>query len=259
MTAPAKGAPSAVLLFALLAAGSPIYGQIVAPAGRTLFNEGVLVRTLVRWDSFEDSESGEQLSKLSNVYALVWGARPHLSLSLVAPLVRVTRGGVSRSGSADASVFARYDVLRDTVPGGYTRLASELGVKLPTGGVFGSGSTDLIGGLVLSHVRDPDWWIADLQWTLAGTGDEGTVAAPAYEIIATWDAPAGTPASPRSLQGIAVSAQGEVFVLDAGNCRIEIHSEQGEALRQWGCGRRRGLGLRQRVLRPPAATAVGRW
>ena len=173
VTTPGKVALSAALLFAVLAAGSPIYGQIVAPAGRTLFNEGLLVRTLVRWDSFEDSESGEDFSRLRNIYALVWGARPHLSLSLVAPLVRVTRGGVSRSGSADASVFARYDVLRRTVPGGYTRLAPELGVKLPTGGLFGSGSTDLIGGLVLSHVRDPDWWIADVQLTLPGVGDEG--------------------------------------------------------------------------------------
>ncbi len=89
---------------------------------------------------------------------------------------RWTARVTSRSGTADASVFARYDVLRRTVPGGYTRLAPELGVKLPTGGTFGTGSTDVIGGLVFSHVRDPDWWIADVQATLPGSGDGGVRA-----------------------------------------------------------------------------------
>ena len=164
------------LLLGVISPASPAEAQIVAPAGRSLFNEGVLVRTLIRLDTFEESESGDELRRLRNIYALVWGARPHLSLSLVTPLVRTTQGGVSKEGSGDTSVFARYDVLRRTVPGGYTRLAPELGVKLPTGGAFGTGSTDVIGGLVFSHVRDPDWWIADVQLTLPGSGDEQTRA-----------------------------------------------------------------------------------
>jgi len=165
-----------VVLVAVLAVAAPALAQIVAPAGRTLFNEGVLVRSLLRYDSFEESPSGDELRRLRNIYAVVWGARPHLSLSLVVPWVRTTRGGVSKSGTADASVFARYDVLRRTRPGGYTRLAPEMGVKLPTGGAFGTGSTDLVGGLVFSHVRDPDWWIADVQLTLPGGGDDGVRA-----------------------------------------------------------------------------------
>ncbi len=129
------------------------------------------MRSLIRLDTFEKSQGGEEVRRLRNIYALVWGARPHLSLSLMIPLVRTTRGGASRAGSADTSVFARYDVLRRTVPGGYTRLAPELGIKLPTGGAFGTGSTDLIGGLVFSHVRDPNWWIVDGQLTLPGSGE----------------------------------------------------------------------------------------
>ena len=156
-----------------ISGGAPAKAQIVAPAGRTLFNEGVLVRSLIRLDTFETSQSGEEFRRLRNIYALVWGARPHLSLSLVTPLVRTTRGGVSTAGSADTSIFARYDVLRRTVPGGYTRLAPELGIKLPTGGAFGTGSTDVMGGLVFSHVRDPNWWIVDAQLTVSGTGDGG--------------------------------------------------------------------------------------
>jgi hypothetical protein len=167
---------AAAFLLAVIAAGSPAYAQIVAPAGRTLFNEGLLIRTLVRLDTFEESQGGGALRRLGSTCALLWGARPHLSLSLVTPFVRATQGGASRTGSADASVFARYDVLRRSVPGGYTRLAPELGIKLPTGGAFGMGGTDVIGGLVFSHVRDPDWWIADVQLTLPGPGDGGVRA-----------------------------------------------------------------------------------
>ncbi len=152
--------------------------QIVAPAGRTLFNEGVLVRSVVRFDAFEEQPGEGELRRLRNIYALVWGARPHLSLSLVTPLVHTERSAprgvgpdVSATGTGDSSLFARYDVLRRIRPGGYTRLAPELGIKLPTGGRFGTGSTDLLAGLVFSHVRDPDWWIADVQWTFPGTGD----------------------------------------------------------------------------------------
>lgn len=165
--------PVAVLLFVAMTSASVATAQIVAPSGRTLFNEGVLVRSVLRWETLEAPTDESELRRLSNTYALVWGARPHLSLSLVAPLVRTTHGGESRKGSADITLFARYDVVRKSAPGGYTRLAPEVGVKLPTGGAFGTGSTDVIGGLVFSHVRDPDWWIADLQWTVPGTGDSG--------------------------------------------------------------------------------------
>jgi len=164
-----------ILLILAVLAPVRAEAQIVAPAGRTLFNEGVLVRSVVRFDAFEEQSGEGELRRLSNVYELVWGARPHLSLSLVTPLVHTERSGagrdVSATGTGDSSLFARYDVLRRTRPGGYTRLAPELGIKLPTGGRFGTGSTDLLAGLVFSHVRDPDWWIADVQWTFPGTGD----------------------------------------------------------------------------------------
>jgi hypothetical protein len=169
-------AAGAALLFLAWTSASMAAAQIVAPAGRTLFNEGVLVRSVFRLETFEASTDESRRRRLANTYALVWGARPHLSLSLVTPFVRTTEGGESRTGSADSIVFARYDVVRKAVQGGYTRLAPELGVKLPTGGAFGTGSTDVIGGLVFSHVRDPDWWIADVQLALPGTGDRGVRA-----------------------------------------------------------------------------------
>ncbi len=170
---------AALLLLAMvLSAAAGSKAQIVAPSGRTLFNEGLLVRSVLRLDTFEEPSGGGQLTTLRSVNALVWGVRPHTSLSLVVPVVRTERpaagGGseTSTTGAGDASVFARYDVIRRNVPGGYTRLAPELGLKLPTGGVAGTGSTDLVAGLVFSHVRDPDWWIADVQVTSSGSGND---------------------------------------------------------------------------------------
>ena len=63
--------------------------QIVAPAGRTLFNRAVMVRSFVRVDSFSKGPAGEGRRRIVNPYALVWGAYPHLSMSFVAPLVTV--------------------------------------------------------------------------------------------------------------------------------------------------------------------------
>ena len=105
--------------------------------------------------------------------ALVWGARPNLSLSFVAPMVRVeAEGQDSRSGFADSRVFARYDLFRKDRVGGTTRLAPEIGIKLPTGGTFGNGSVDVSAGLIFSHIKDPNWFIADAQFTQTGEGDE---------------------------------------------------------------------------------------
>ncbi len=166
---------AAFTLLALTLAVGPSAAQIVAPAGRTLFNEGVLVRSILRYDTFDEPAPGQELERLRNVWAVVWGARPSLSLTLVTPLVGVRQSSPSsslrRSGSADSTLFARYDVWSKFVPGGYTRLAPEVGIKLPTGGTFGTGSTDLLTGLVFSHVRDANWWIADIQRTDFGEGD----------------------------------------------------------------------------------------
>ncbi len=164
----------------VLAPAALASAQIVAPSGRTLFNRGVLVRSLVRYDAFEEPRPDEHLERWRSINAVVWGARPHLSLSLVTPLVRLERndpdGSGARtvsSGTADSTIFARYDVLRRNVRAGSTRLAPEIGLKLPTGGTFGRGSTDVIAGLVFSHIRDPDWIVSDVQFTRRGEDDDG--------------------------------------------------------------------------------------
>lgn len=161
-----------------LAAVVPARAQIVAPAGRTLFNRGVMLRSFVRLDNFHESAPGVQVRRVVNPYALIWGAAPNLSLSFVAPLVVLDRDAPgngllddTRTGTGDLSVFARYDLVLKNVPGGSTRLSPEFGVKFPTGGAFGTGSTDLTGTLIFSHVRNPHWLVTDIQFGYKTTGD----------------------------------------------------------------------------------------
>jgi hypothetical protein len=154
--------------------------QIVAPAGRTLFNRTVMVRTFVRIDNFSEPAPGRRVRQFVNPYAVVWGAYPNLNLTFVAPLVIVNSENRSdpsqdftRASLADGLIFVRYDLLRKNAPGGFTRLSPEVGVKVPSGGAFSTGSTDPIGTLNFTHVRDPHWLIADVQFTYSTTGDNG--------------------------------------------------------------------------------------
>lgn len=154
--------------------------QIVAPGGRTLFNRAVMFRSFVRIDNFDEGIPGLRVRRVINPYAVVWGAYPHLSLSFVAPLVSLRNEAPNLPASdftttsfADSVLFARYDLLRKMVPGGFTRLSPEIGLKVPSGGTFGSGSADPIGALIFSHIRDPHWLIADAQFTYTTTGDGG--------------------------------------------------------------------------------------
>ncbi|MFQ5670023.1 MAG: hypothetical protein ACE5HD_05830 [Acidobacteriota bacterium] len=158
----------------------PAGAQVIAPAGRTLFNRAVMVRSFLRLENFDEPAPGQELRRWINPYAVIWGTTPRLSLSFVSPLVRVeSRGlqGTSRSsdttGTGDSTVFARYDWLHHDVPRGSTRLSPEIGLRLPTGGAFGDGSTDVITTLVFSHVRDPHWIVSDVQftWNRRGDGD----------------------------------------------------------------------------------------
>ena len=134
--------------------------QIVAPAGRTLFNRAVMFRTFVRVDNFfSKGPTGKGRRRIVNPYALVALGFPGRNLTT--------------TSLADGAVFARYDLLRKSVPGGYTRLSPEIGVRVPTGGTLGTGATEPVGALIFSHVRDPHWLIADAQFTYATTNSGG--------------------------------------------------------------------------------------
>jgi hypothetical protein len=169
-----------VLIGVFLCLPSSVQAQIVAPAGRTLFNRTVMVRSFVRIDNFDKPAPGQRVRRFVNPYAVVWGAYPNLNLTFVAPLVILNSENrndpsqnFTRTSFADGAIFARYDLLRKNVRGGFTRLSPEVGVKVPSGGAFSSGSTDPIGTLNFTHVRDPHWLIADAQFTYTTTGNNG--------------------------------------------------------------------------------------
>ncbi|MBI4462615.1 MAG: hypothetical protein HY653_06905 [Acidobacteria bacterium] len=154
--------------------------QIVAPGGRTLFNRAVMIRSFVRVDNFAEGAPNLRVRRIVNPYAVVWGAYPHLNLTFVAPLVIAQTEdatdpsrNLTTTSFADGLVFARYDLLRKNVRAGFTRLSPEIGLKVPSGSAFSSGSTDAIAALIFSHIRDPHWLIADAQFTYTTTGEGG--------------------------------------------------------------------------------------
>lgn len=164
----------------LLCLPGAVAAQINAPAGRTVFNRTVMVRSFLRIDNFDEPAPGQRVRRFVNPYAVVWGAYPNLNLTFVAPLVVLQSRDRSnpaldftRTSFADGAIFARYDLFRKNVPRGYTRFSPEVGVKVPSGGAFSTGSTDLLGTLVFSHWRDPHALIADAQFTYTTTNDQG--------------------------------------------------------------------------------------
>lgn len=162
----------AILLGAWTGAILPARAQIVAASGRTLFNRNIMIRSFVRIDNFSGPLLGRHARVFTNPYAVVWGAYPHLNVTFVAPLAVVQSRdalapaqGSTHAGFGDGQILARYDLFRKNVPRGYTRLSPEFGIKVPSGGLFGTGSTDYIGGLIFSHWRDPYAIFVDAQFT----------------------------------------------------------------------------------------------
>lgn len=90
------------LVGVLLVAGSAP-AQIVAPAGRTLFNRSVMILTFVRVDHFAEIQLDGQIRRLVNPYSVVWGVYPNVSLTFVT---------VPTSTSTNALRESRYRLVR---------------------------------------------------------------------------------------------------------------------------------------------------
>ncbi|MFQ5719812.1 MAG: transporter [Acidobacteriota bacterium] len=156
----------------------PLPAQIIAPAGRTLFNQAVMVRSVFTASAFDEPAPGADVHQLALREAVIWGATPRLTFTVVTPVIEKKVSppgfaGIDRRlrGTGDTSLFARFDAWKKNVPRGSTRLTPEFGLTLPTGGAFSDGSTDLSATLIFSHVRDPHWLVADVQVTRNGNGD----------------------------------------------------------------------------------------
>ncbi|MBI4474710.1 MAG: hypothetical protein HY646_18710, partial [Acidobacteria bacterium] len=163
--------------------------QIVAPAGRTVFNRAIMLRTFVEIRRF--SLEQDSATSYINPYAAVWGFAPNWNLTAVVPFVTLHRefapGGPGRSsttsGLGDGLLLLKYDGLyRRNRPGGFTRLAGEFGVKLPTGNTtFGSGSTDFVFHLVYTRVSGRHWVGGDAQYVLTTEGRQEVRAGSSWD------------------------------------------------------------------------------
>ncbi|MCZ6905474.1 MAG: hypothetical protein O7F56_07400, partial [Acidobacteria bacterium] len=158
--------------------------QIVAPGGRTVFNQAVMLRSFLRLENFSVPGPQARSRAFVNPYAVVWGFRPDWNLTVVVPFVtldteqsiRGERTEDTRSGFADAQIFLKYDGLyKKNVRRGFTRLAGEFGVRVPSGrSGFTSNTVDYLFALIFSHVRDRHWLVADSQYLLTRENSGGT-------------------------------------------------------------------------------------
>ncbi len=172
---------SAFLVIAATAV--PARAQIVAPGGRTLFNRAVMLRSFLRLENFSVPEPNARRRAFVNPYAVVWGFLPEWNFTLVAPFVTVdverTLGGQrvrqTQSGFRDAQVFLKYDGLyKKNVRRGFTRLAGEFGVRVPSGrSGFTSNRVGYLFALIFSHVRDRHWLVTDSQYLLTREKSDG--------------------------------------------------------------------------------------
>ena len=99
------------------------------------------------------------------------------------------------------------------------------------------------------------WWMIYLAVASMVGGQthaeaDSTGLAVEYRLVGQWGEAGSAPGQLDGVQGLAVSPDGEVFVADAGNCRIQVFDTRGRFLRSWGsCGQ-------DGVLRRPTDVAV---
>ena len=139
---------------------------ILAPGGRTLFNQQVLVRSFTRIDRRTLVQDGTAVSTRRYIQpiAVVYGFAPGWHATAVTPFV------VGESaGRGDSRFFVKYDgLVRRNEPGGLTRLAAEFGVQAPTGSNgFSTEAVSYLGDLVFLKASKQRHIVADVQYEAA--------------------------------------------------------------------------------------------
>jgi len=139
---------------------------ILAPGGRTLFNQQVLVRSFARIDRRALVQDGTTVSTRRYIQpvAVVYGFAPGWHATAVTPFV------VGEStGRGDSRFFVKYDgLVKRNEPGGLTRLAAEFGVQAPTGSNgFSTEAVSYLGDLVFLKASKQRHIVADVQYEMA--------------------------------------------------------------------------------------------
>jgi len=127
-------------------------------------DDGLVLRQQIIYSEASGELNGisRELNTLASVTVTGFGVDDKLALFAVVPVIRRSMkiGNVktTMSGLADAQIFARYQIYRKDGQGTTTRIAPFLGVNIPTGktGQTSDGSTDIFGGLILTHAST-DW------------------------------------------------------------------------------------------------------
>ena len=145
---------------------------ILAPGGRTLFNQHVLVRSFSRIDRRTVLRDGSAIGTRRYIQpvALVYGFAPGWHATAVTPFVF----GES-TGRGDSRFFVKYDgLIKKNEPGGLTRLAAEFGVQTPTGSEgFSTGAASYLGDLVFLKASKQRHLVADVQYEAATRNSNG--------------------------------------------------------------------------------------
>ena len=136
----------------------------------------VIVREQVHYTKASDVVGGmdRQLKLWKSITALGYGVNEKLAVFAAIPLIDkdMKFGGDSDSdsGLADMKIFARYRLYGKDGPGQTTRIGAFAGLNLPTGkfGQTGDGSTDVWGGLVITHASTRWSYDGQIKYTANG-------------------------------------------------------------------------------------------
>ncbi len=150
-----------------------VEGQaILAPGGRTLFNQQVLVRSFSRIDrrTLVRDGSTTQTRRYIQPVAVVYGFAPGWHATAVTPFVVG-----ENTGRGDSRFFVKYDgLLKKNEPGGLTRLAAEFGVQAPTGSNgFSTQAVSYLADLVFLKASKQRNIVADVQYEAATRNSDG--------------------------------------------------------------------------------------
>ena len=145
---------------------------ILAPGGRTLFNQQVLVRSFTRIDRRTLVRDGSTIETRRYIQpvALVYGFAPGWHATAVTPFVVG-----ENTGRGDSRFFVKHDgLVKRNEPGGLTRLSAEFGVQTPTGSEgFSTGAMSYLGDVVFLKASKQRHLLADVQYEAATRNSDG--------------------------------------------------------------------------------------
>ncbi len=206
-----------------------VEGQaILAPGGRTLFNQQILVRSFRRIDrrTLLRDRSATRTRRYIQPLAVVYGFAPGWHATAVTPFV----AGES-AGRGDSRFFVKYDgLVKRNEPGGLTRLAAEFGVQAPTGSEgLSTEAVSYLGDLVFLKASKQRHIVADVQYEAATRNRDGLTAGnrALFDVALSYLFLPGTPKTQSKGKGIGRLAPHGVFGIVEFNAELQNRARAG--------------------------------